>query len=113
MSIFTGVATDDPVVNSISFKAAPGDTITSIYHLNATLSPAQVAANTTAEQTFTVTGVRVGDAVHVTKPTSQAGLGIVNVRVSASDTLAITFSNNTAAPITPTASEVYQIGGIR
>lgn len=57
-----------------------------------------VAANTTAEQTFTVTGLRVGDVVLVNKPSLSAGLGVVNARVSASDTLALTFSNSTAAP---------------
>lgn len=74
------------------------------------LSPALVAANTTAEQTFTVTGLAAGDTVYsVNKPTSQAGLGIVGWRVSAANTLAITFSNNTAAGITPTAAEVYNV----
>ena len=77
--------------------------------LKATLSPAAVAANTTAEQTFTVSGVQVGDFVDANKPTSQAGLGIVGVRVSAANTLAITFSNNTASPITPTAAETYTV----
>ena len=75
-----------------------------------TLSPAQVAANTTAEQTFTVSGLKTTDMiVGVSKPTAQAGLGIVGWRVSAADTLAITFSNNTGAGITPTASQVYSV----
>jgi len=113
MTSYTGVATTDPTVNSISFSNTPGDTITSIYHLAVTLSPVAVAANTTAEQTFTVTGVAVGDVVYVSKPTAQAGLGIVNVRASAANQIGITFSNNTAGSITPTASEVYQVGGIR
>lgn len=74
-----------------------------------TLSPALVAANTTAEQTFTVPGVRASDVcIDVTKPTAQAGLGIVGCRVSAENTVAITFSNNTAGGITPTASQVYR-----
>lgn len=74
-----------------------------------TLSPALVAANTTAEQSFTVPGVRASDVcIDVTKPTAQAGLGIVGCRVSAENTVAITFSNNTAGGITPTASEVYR-----
>lgn len=77
--------------------------------LNATLSPAAVAANTTAEQTFTVTGLKAGDVVHVNKPTAQAGLGIVGKRVSATDTMALTFSNNTAGALTPTAAEVYRV----
>jgi hypothetical protein len=113
MSNYIGVATDDVALNSLTFKAVPNDVITSIYHLSVTISPAQVAANTTAEQTFTLAGVQVGDVVYVSKPTTQAGLGIVNVRVSAANTLAITFSNNTGSAITPTASEAYQVGGIR
>jgi hypothetical protein len=39
------------------------------YSLSATLSPASVAANTTAEQCFTVTGIRAGDLIQVNKPT--------------------------------------------
>lgn len=78
--------------------------------ISVTLSPASVAANTTAEQTFTVNGLLAGDFVAcVNKPTAQAGLGIVGCRVSAANTLAITFSNNTASPIVPTASQVYQV----
>lgn len=77
--------------------------------LNVTLSPASVANATAAEQTFTVQGLQVGDFVNVAKPTTQAGLGIVNSRVSAANTLAVTFMNTTAATITPTASEIYQI----
>jgi hypothetical protein len=74
-----------------------------------TLSPISVAPNITAEQTFTVPGLQVGDVVGVSKPTTQAGLGIVNSRVSAANTLAIAFINSTAATITPTAAEVYTV----
>lgn len=81
--------------------------------LGATLSPAAVAANTSAEQTFTVTGLQVGDVVNVNKPTAQAGIGVVGARVSAANTLAITFANFTAGSLTPTASEVYVINVTR
>jgi len=75
---------------------------------------AQVAANTTAEQTVTVNGLLATDVViGVSKPTAQAGLGIVGWRVSAANTLAITFSNNTGAGITPTGSEVYNVAILR
>lgn len=83
------------------------------------LTPSAVAANTTAEQTFAATGIglstggfpsiAIGDFVWLNKPTAQAGLGIVGARVSANDTLAITFSNNTAGSITPTAGELYLV----
>lgn len=42
-----------------------------------TIDPASVAANTTAEQTFTVPGLKTGCAVFVNKPTATAGLGNV------------------------------------
>lgn len=79
-----------------------------------TLSPALIAQATTAEQDLTVVGLKVGDAVFVTKPTAQAGLGIVGARVSAADTLSVTFCNVPAGGnITPTASQVYQVVAIR
>lgn len=75
-----------------------------------TISPAQVAANTTAEQTFSVPGILANDAlIGVRKPTAQAGLGIVGFRVTADGTIGVTFINATASPITPTASELYQV----
>ena len=77
--------------------------------VTATLTPAQVAANTSAEQTFTITGLAVGDHVTVNKPTAQAGLGIVGARVSAANTLALTFMNATGTPITPTAAQDYLV----
>lgn len=82
--------------------------------MQAALTPSAVSANTTAEQTFTVTGLQVGDFIGgINKPTTQAGLGIVNARVSAANTLAIAFSNNTAGSITPTAGEVYTFQLVR
>lgn len=77
------------------------------------LTPAAVGAATTAEQTFTITGLQVGDSVQVSKPTTQAGLGIVNARVSAANTIAIAFINPTAGSLTPTAGEVYGINVVR
>lgn len=77
--------------------------------LKVTLDVASVAAATTAEQTFTVTGLEVGEAVFVNKPDLDAGLGIANARVSAANQIAITFVNATAGAIDPAAGEVYLI----
>lgn len=77
--------------------------------LSATLTPVAVAANTITEQQFTVTGLRVGELVHVVKPTSQTGLDIMGMRVVANNSLGITFGNVTAAALTPTASEAYLV----
>ena len=76
--------------------------------LTKTLTVAQIAAATTAEQTFTVNGLRTNDFIAISKPTLHAGVGIVNARVSAKDTLAIQFINATASPVTPGA-EAYNI----
>ena len=73
-----------------------------------TLSPTSVAPNTTAEQTFTFQGINVNDWVDAQFiGTLQAGMSVSGSRVSAANTLAIAFSNGTAATITPTASGSY------
>lgn len=77
-----------------------------------TLTPVAVSANTTAEQTFTVTGLISGTPVWVNKPSYTAGLVIVGVRVSATNTLAINYGNLTSATITPPA-ETYTIGNFQ
>lgn len=90
-----------------------GTALTRVALYTATLTPAEVAANTCAEQTFTVTGVHASDTVFVNKPTSQAGLGVAGVRASATNQVGINFCNATASPITPTAAQVYSFGVIR
>lgn len=74
------------------------------------LSPEALSANTSEEQTFTVPGLRMRDVIlGVSKPTCDDGVGIAGYRVSDANTLAITFVNTTAAPVTPTAGETYLI----
>lgn len=98
-----------PAVTQSGPTSLPFGNVQLLALLAVALTPAQVAANTTAEQTFNVPGLQVGDFVEVNKATTQAGLGLANFRVSAANTLAIAFSNNTAAGITPTAGESYQV----
>lgn len=88
-----------------------GDWKLPIKKYSITISPALVAANTTAEQTFTCTGLvsSTDTIIGVSKPTAQAGLGIVGWRCSADNTVAITYSNNTGGNITPTASQTYTV----
>jgi hypothetical protein len=78
------------------------------YLLSLTIDVGSVAANTTAEQTFPLGGVKLGDFVLVNKPTLSAGLGVSGARVSAANTVAITFNNNTGSPIDP-ASQTYLV----
>lgn len=86
--------------------------ISTIKDYAAALTPAPVAANTSAEQTFTVTGLNIGDRVTLNPPNIGDGLIIGSVRVSAANTLAIRFGNLTARPLTPAAG-TYLITIIR
>lgn len=80
-----------------------------LFLMTATINPASVAAATTAEQTFTVRGLRASDVlIMVQKPTLTAGLGIANWRISANNTVAITFVNATAGALDP-GSEAYKL----
>ena len=97
------------------FRAYFGRAVNNIltgHFYTVTIDAASVAANTTAEQTFSVIGLRTSDAVMVDKPSLDAGLGIAGCRVSAADTLAITYINATASAIDP-ASEEYIVVAFR
>jgi hypothetical protein len=75
----------------------------------AVASGTALAASTSEERTYTVQGLLPGDVVMaINKPTFQAGVAIANSRVSAANTLAITFGNFTAGTPTLTA-ETYLV----
>ena len=76
-----------------------------------TLTPVSVAANTTAEQAFTVAGLQLGDFVdlYFASAPQTAGIGIVNNRVSAANTLQVGFANTTAGALTPAAGVYYLV----
>jgi len=85
-----------------------------------TQTPSTIAGNTTVEKSFTVqTGTgyvlapATGDIIYMTKPTAQAGLGYGNVRVSAANTVLVTYSNYTAGTITIAAAQVNVLAMIR
>lgn len=88
-------------------SSIPRGNIDGNWLLQITISPSSVAPNTTAEQTFSVTGLLLGDYCEINKPTAQGGLGIVNSRASAAGVLAVTFANTTTGTITPTSNETY------
>jgi len=90
-----------------------GGNIFALCAVSVTIDVASVAAITTAEQSFTVPGVLVGDIVVVVPPsTLNAGLGIAGARATAVDTVAIRFVNATAGALDP-ASAVYTLLVIR
>ena len=76
-----------------------------IYVVVVSITPAAALTIDTVEEDFTVTGVKVGDAVTVSPPGITTGASIVNARVKAADTVAIQFTNPTAGTVTPLAGE--------
>lgn len=78
-----------------------------------TLGPATVATTTSAEQTFSATGIGLltTDFVWVNASAASlgAGVSIASARVSATDTLAITFANVSAATATPATNGSYKV----
>lgn len=79
-----------------------------LYLIKASLTPVGVNTITSAEQTFTVAGLKVGDMVQVNPPGLTAGASLSGARVSAANTLALTFVNPTVGSVTPLAG-VYTI----
>lgn len=83
--------------------------------LQQTLTPVSVAAATCAEQTFVISplqpviqNINPTDVVEVFWPGSATAVGIVGARVTALNTIAITFVNPTLGALVPTAG-VYTI----
>ena len=92
-----------PSTSQFGVPQAPFGNIVQLGLLQVPVIPVSVAAGTTAEQSFAVAGLQLTDIVFVSKPSAQAGLSIATSRVSALNTLAVTFSNASAGAITPTA----------
>jgi hypothetical protein len=90
----------------------PRGNVRAMFMIDVTFNPASVATITTAEQTTTVVGLKTGDMIYWQKPTNTAGVGVVNMRVSAADTLAVTFVNPTAGGV-DAASETWRLLVIR
>lgn len=95
-----------------SLAIGGGTALTKAVVYTPNLTPANVAANTTAEEAFTVTGLTTGDTVSVAVPGLAAGVGLVGARVSAANTLALTFGNVTAGALAPPAG-VFRVVAIR
>lgn len=88
------------------------ETVPVIRTFTVTVDAPSVAANTTGIKSVTVAGLDVNDIVYVNKPSHEAGLGIVNCRVSAASTMEITYMNTTGSAINE-ASESYKGFAIR
>jgi hypothetical protein len=73
--------------------------------MSISITPTSVTNGTVSEQTFTIPGLQAGDQVSaVTYNVAWTNLtSIASFRVSAANTLAITFANGTAGSLTPPA----------
>lgn len=99
-----------------------GQTGGMVVTFSVTNSPASVLTLTTSEKSITPIGgtgatvsIATTDVVYLTKPTSQAGLFVGNVRASAANTVGVSFGNvsTVLAALTPTASETYGVVAIK
>jgi len=79
-----------------------GSELSRITVYTATIDPTEVAANSISAQTFAVTGLSTADTVIVNPGTNVIGIGAV--RVTAANTLEVTFINPTATAIDPPSS---------
>lgn len=101
-------------VDAVTLNVGSSTPITGIFVQSATLTPAAVAPNTSAEQTFAVANLGATDVIiGVNKPTVQAGLMVGGARVTAAGTIGINFGNLTSASITPTSGQVYTIASLK
>ena len=80
---------------------ASGTAVTQMRVYSETITPAYVAANVCAEQTFTVTGLTTADKVFINPVATGNATSAGQVRVSAANTLAVTYCNPTAGALTP------------
>lgn len=107
LSFIIGSAAATPTANEVYnvtlYRANP---VAPMSLLTQAITPTSVAASTTAEQTFTVTGISASTFVYGVKPSATPGLGIVGWRVAGANSVGITFANPTSAAITP-PSETY------
>jgi hypothetical protein len=90
-----------------STTIARGNALNTFY-IQPSITPAEVAANITAAQTFTIAGLLTTDHVTVSCAAAQtAGIFVADARVSAANTLSVQFGNCTAGALTPTAGAYY------
>lgn len=90
-------------VDANNIGVAPNTFATQIKVYTQTITPASVAANLCAEQTFTVTGLTTSDKIAYNPAATGNATSAGQVRVSAADTLAVTYCNPTAGALTPGA----------
>jgi hypothetical protein len=97
-------------VNFPSIAVGTGTVLARYARYSKSISPASVAGNTCAAQTFSsITGITSSDIlIGISKPTEQAGLSVTPGHVTGTGAASINFCNTTGSAKVPTASETYQ-----
>lgn len=80
--------------------------------ISVSLTPAQVSANSTSEQAFTVVGVPSNADVVVNGPSQTSGIVMGQAYVSGKDEVTVPFVNPTGSGVTP-ASGTYKVRVLR
>lgn len=76
----------------------------------ASITPSAVAANTAAEQSFTVTGVQAADIpLRVLPPSALTHLGITNIRVTGANTVAVQFQGDATGGTPPAGTYTFVV----
>jgi hypothetical protein len=93
-------------------ESAGSDEYAFMKTISQTVTPASVGAAVCAEQTFALVGVKPGDHVYMNPAATGNATGVCSCRVTAADTIGITFANPTAGALTPGAG-TYTFGILR
>lgn len=78
--------------------------VASINLVAATVNLGSVAANTSEEETFALTGVRLGDFISVQSDNLEAGIILGSARVEANDVVTVEVINTTGSPVDAASS---------
>jgi hypothetical protein len=85
--------------------------VVNTFVLTVTLTPVATAATTTAEQNFTIPGLQLNDQIsdltYIGGAFPNTLLSVLNVRVSAANTLTVAVQNGTAGSLTYPAGKYY------
>lgn len=76
-----------------------------VFDATVQLDPAIVPKKAVQVETFTISGLTSNMRVIVDAPTLESGLFLLDAEASATDTLKLTFWNNTNAPINPASQD--------
>lgn len=97
------------ILGTSKLAVGSGTTLTKAVVYTPTLTPTvSVAANKTATEAFTVTGLTTADTVTVNGPTPTTDVVMGMCRVTAADTLEISWHNSSGGPATP-ATGIYRV----